>query len=125
MDLLDRARRDARRIISGGFFTAITFKGNGINPVEDTVINGTATEHAFLFDDNGRLVVSNNASITITEADLTEADIVTRDDDNRIVLNNFVIEYADAAGIVGKFHIKHILPNKTLGHIVCMLGGLV
>ena len=123
MDLLARARADARRFISGEFSTPITIKGNGVNPVGDVVINGTATEHAFIFDDEDRIVVSNNASVTINEADLTDAGVVTRKNKN-IVLDDFIIEYADHSGAVGRFTIKHVLPNNTLGHIVCMLGGL-
>lgn len=123
-DLLSRAREDARRIISGPFSTPITFKGNGVNPVEDQIINGTATEHAFLFDDQERLVVSNNASITVNELDLNDAGIVTRIN-NEVSLPNTIIEYQDNTGNVGRFAIKHVLPNKTLGHIVCMLAAVV
>lgn len=120
--LLEQARKDARKIInSGGFEEKITIS----NPsgVYITEVNGLHSKHWISQDTDGNLINGKNAHICISEKDLTDAGLVTRNPSNQnVALRNYIVSAKDSSGTEKKYIINETFPSETLGLIVCILG---
>lgn len=118
MSLLDRARQDARRIVSSGagFAFPITFT----NGVKTATVNGTGKKHHIKFDDQGAVVNALNATVTVAETDLTDAGYPIRDVNGEISLRDHTVTWADAKG-TNTYEVSEWFPDEHLGLIVLIL----
>lgn len=120
--LLKQARKDARKIInSGGFEEDIQIS----DPSGILIINvkGLHSKHWLVHDTDGNLVNGKNAHITISEQELNEKGMQTRNQNTgNVDLKNFRISVKDSTLIEKKYIINECFPSETFGLIVCVLG---
>ena len=121
MSVLDLARKDVQRIITG--------VGNANSSILITTPGGTISKtllglavkiHAG-FDDMGKIVSSKTARVTLSEQKLTALGYPVRDSNNEVNLINHRVTWADVSGTVWTYVIKENYPDETLGNIVCQL----
>ena len=121
-NLLKQARQDAQKIInSGGFEEEITISNpSGILIVQ---VKGLHSKHWLVHDTDGNLVNGKNAHITISEKELNEKGIVTRNaNTGNVDLKNFRVSVKDSTEFEKKYIINECFPSETFGLIVCILG---
>lgn len=118
MSILDRIRKDTRRIVSdsSGFAFQITFSFE----THTAIIKGTGRKHHIVYDDQGNVVNVRIATITVSEKDLTDAGYPTRNSSNQINLKGHKVSWDDAFG-THTYNIEEWLPDEYLGLIVCQL----
>ena len=116
-DLLDKARRDAKKYSQGEFSTDITFVE------EDVVVQGLASKHHMSYDPQTGIPVSSlNAHISVNETVLNDAGIDTRNASKQFTLKNRKISWIDASSESCIYLIDNVYPDELLGLLVCTLG---
>jgi len=123
MGILDRARADARRILSNlnGWATALHFE----NPANDQQadINGTFFRRTVLINDQeGTPVNTRMAHITFAEADFTPDYYEIRNAAGVVHMEGHLVSCMDSTGTLSTYIIREWHPDETLGIIRCMLG---
>lgn len=117
--IIDRVRRDAKRIVSkGGFQDEIVLKA--INGFE-ILLTGLATEHHVSFDTDGQAVNALNSHICISEDDLIDSEYPYKNMSGDIFMLNHVVKKTDNGNILKSYLISQVFPNKSTGVIVCLL----
>lgn len=122
MGLIERATRDAQRYTSDkdGFAVDITLTAP--DSVTATFA-GLSTKHHLAIDQmSGEVVSSRTASISFSEKTATDAGYVTRNAANEVGIKGHRAQVKDSTGAVRKYIIDKVIPDETLGLIVCMLG---
>ena len=119
-NLLTKARKDAKKIMKGGFSEKITL----IHPVSGLTIetDGLASKHHINFDSDGLPVNSKNAHVCLDESDLLSKDYNTRDNNNEVNLLNHLVNVKDSTGNLRNYVITENFPDETIGMITCILG---
>lgn len=118
---LDLARRDAARFINnGGFEVTITFKEDS----GEVYVKGLATKHHNSIDTDGLPIIGKNTHITINESDLVVKGITVRNSEGEVAIKDKLVSWADSSGVSKDYIIDQVMPNETLGHIVCILGDV-
>lgn len=121
MGLLDRARADARKILSdlSGWATVLTFT----NPLgETTTINGTFFKRTLPVVTDGADANVRQVHITFAEADMIESYYEIRNTAGVVDLYGHRVSCADSTGIVHTYAIREWHPDETLGIVRCMLA---
>lgn len=120
-DLLNKARRDLKRIVTkGGFQVDIILRT--VDGLKEVALKGIASKHWLSLDSDGMPINSKNAHISILESDLVEAGYQVRNQKNEVNLLNHRVIYADSTGNERTYVIKEWMPDETVGLIVCTLG---
>lgn len=122
MSLMDRARQDARHIVSNGNGFAIP-----IIIAKDSVtynLKGTGKRHTAQYDDEGNLVNSRAATCTVSELDLIQSGLNLRinGEVHKSEANKLRIQFTDAVGQLNTYKIQEVLPDEHLGLIVFVLS---
>jgi len=93
-------------------------------PTAETVtFNGLHVRHNTRYDqESGALVSGRNASVTVSESELTDASYPVRDADDDVSLLNHRVSVADSTTTVREYVIREWFPDEKLGIIVCILG---
>lgn len=123
MGLLDRAKRDIKKITSNkskGWAAEIVFLApNG----ETATINGLHTKHHLGVDPEGNAVNSKNAHISFAEETLTDENenYPVRNVNGDVDLKSHKITVADSTGNLFTYVVDENFPNETTGLIVCTL----
>jgi hypothetical protein len=119
-NLLLKARRDAKRIMMGGFSEDITIT----TPDDLVTVNtkGLASKHYINFDSDGLPINSKNAHICLDELDLLDKGYTVRNSINEVSILNHKVNVGDSTGIVKNYIITETFPDETIGLIVCILG---
>lgn len=122
MSLIDRARRDARHIVSDGNGFAIP-----IIIINDSVsyfLKGTSKRHTAQYDQDGMLVNSRAVTCTISELDLIQAGLNLRinGEVHKSEANKLRLKFTDATGQLNTYKIQEVLPDEHLGLIVFILS---
>ena len=117
MGIFERARTDSKR-----YSQEVSLTFYKIANTEYTV-KGLATRHHLGVDpDTGLTVNSRNVHCTVSESLLTTQGYSTRNSNGDVNLVNSFVKYADATGVVRTYKINEVLPDDSLGLIVCILG---
>jgi hypothetical protein len=122
MGLLQRARADARTILSdlAGWATMMTFV-NLDGEVAD--INGTFFKRTVVvMGSDGTPTNARQIHITFAERDLIEAYYTCRNSDGKVDMLDHKVTCADSTGLLETYKIREWHPDETLGIIRCMLG---
>ncbi|WP_298939276.1 hypothetical protein [uncultured Dysgonomonas sp.] len=119
---MDRARQDARHIVSNGNGFAIP-----IVITKDSLaynLKGTSKRHTAQYDDEGNLVNSRAVTCTVSELDLIQAGINLRvnGEVQKAEANKLRIQFTDATGQLNTYKTKEVLPDEHLGLIVFILS---
>ncbi len=122
MSLIDRARQDARHIVSNGNGFAST-----IIITKDSIaysLKGTSKRHTAQYDQDGLLVNSRAATCTISELDLIHVGLNLRINGElqKSEANKLRVQFADTIGQINTYKIKEVLPDEHLGLIVFVLN---
>jgi len=118
---IDRAIRDARRIVTkGGFNVAITLTlPNVVDPV---VVQGLASRHHIEFDENGYPINASNSHLLLSENDLTSLGLTVRNSKGNVALEGWLANWVDGTGTARTYKIVQTKPSETLGLIICIVG---
>ena len=116
MGLLDQARKDAQTFSSdlGGFGTSIT-----LTAPDDTVlsVNGMYSRHHMGIDEDGQMVNTQNAHVSIHEQLLIDGGYPYKDGGGRTQLTSHKV------GVDGlTYRVREFMPNHTTGLIVLILS---
>ncbi|MGB0881420.1 MAG: hypothetical protein ACPGSO_00595 [Vicingaceae bacterium] len=122
MSLVDRAREDARQIITNGNdwgveLTLITPDGS-----TSLTLNGLHTKHSIDVDSEGNIIKGRNAHVNIVESVLDENLYPYKSVDGEIILYNHRVVVSDATKDNVEYVINEFIPDEFLGVIVCILG---
>lgn len=118
MGIFERARNDSKRYSQEVSLTFYRIVGT------EYVAKGIATRHHLGVDpDTGLTVNSRNVHCTISETLLTAQNYNTRNSKGDVNLVNSFVKYADATGVVRTYKIIEVLPDDSLGLIVCILSS--
>lgn len=119
--ILQAARSDARKIITGGGFEDdITLT----TPSGDLAITvtGLASKHHLSIDTDGNVASAKNAHVSISETDLLELEYPVRNANEEIALKGHLVAVKDSSGVLKQYEVKDHFPSETLGLIVLILG---
>lgn len=117
MCIFEKARIDSKRYSQEVSLTFYKVVGT------EYTAKGIATRHHLGVDpDTGLTVNSRNVHCTISETLLTAQGYVTRNSKGEVDLVNSFVKYADATGVVRTYKVNEVLPDDSLGLIVCILG---
>lgn len=118
MGIFERARTDSKRYsqeVSLTFFRTAN--------VDEKTVKGLATRHHLGVDpDSGLTINSRNVHCTVSESLLTAQSYSTRNSKGDVNLVNTFVKYADVTGVVRTYKINEVIPDDSLGLIVCILG---
>jgi len=118
---IERAIRDARQIVArGGFSVSITLLPLGA--LDPTITKGVASRHNIEFDENGYPINATNSHITLSENELTNLGLTTRNAKGNVNLDGWLATWTDGTGTARTFKIVQTKPSETLGLIICTLG---
>lgn len=120
MNILERARRDARRITSNadsGFAVSAIFTAPNNTTATVNVIH---SKHHMGVDTDGNIVNSQNAHVNVSEILLTAQGYPVRVN-NKVKLNNHRVAIADSTGVTINYIVKQWMPDETLGTILLIL----
>lgn len=120
MSLLDRAKADIETITSntndfGKTMTLISPHGDELE------VTGLHTKHHLAIDDEGELVNSKNAHISVSEKFLTDGGYPVRIN-GEVSLKNHRVRVTDSTGEEKTYSINQWFPDETVGLITCILG---
>ena len=116
--LLDRAKKDAIRIITnGGFETEITLT-KGLVSVET---KGLAPSTHLTFDSDGLAVNTSKRRVCVSETDLVVKGLTVRNAKNDVYLVGVLLSFADNSGVVKTYVVGENWTDNTLGVIVLIL----
>lgn len=123
MNMLDRAIRDVRRIVSdrNGFTVPITFSTPNLD--FELIVNGTAKKHHTAYDELGNTVNSRQASVTVAEIDLTSKGYPVRNQNGEVFLRDHLVTWTDAQGNAYTYKIQEWFPDEHLGLLVIILSN--
>jgi hypothetical protein len=118
--LLIKARRDANKIMKGGFSDSITL----IHPNTGLTIetDGLTSKHHINFDSDGLPINSKNVHVSLDEADLVSQNYNPRNSNNEVALINHLVHVKDSTGNLRNYVVIENFPDETLGLITCILG---
>lgn len=120
-NLLNRARKDAKKYITkGGFQDDIKLSNPDNSFVLD--ITGWVTKHWINFDTDGNPANSKNAHVCLDEETLLNLGYPVRNSNEEIDLFKHKVSTKDSSGVVKNYVINEWYPDETLGLIVCILG---
>jgi hypothetical protein len=122
MGLLDRARKDARKILGdlAGWATMLTFTSPG---GEVTTINGTFFKrNVAVLSGDGTPSNARQIHITFAEAEMIAAYYDIRNTAGVVDLQDHLVSCADSTGVAHSYVIREWHPDETLGIVRCMLG---
>lgn len=125
MNLVDRARRDAKRIVNNdvnGFGTAITLSTIVDEEEVSEGFIGTAKRHNIVFDETGAMVNATNATVTLCIKDLEDSAYPYKASSGKIFLKNHTVKFSDSTG-EQTYIVQEQLPDEYLGLIVLILGN--
>lgn len=121
-DILQRAYRDANRIVMQGGFQDDILLTNPANTLTVTT-TGFRTKHWINYDNDGNLTVdTKNAHVCVSEADLTLKGVQVRNNKKEVRLKDYIVQAKDNTGELKKYKVLRNLPDETLGLIVLILG---
>lgn len=116
--LLDRAKKDAIRIITnGGFETEITLT-KGLVSVET---KGLAPSTHLTFDSDGLAVNTSKRRVCVSETDLVVKGLTVRNAKNDVYLVGVLLSFADNSGVTKTYVVGENWTDNTLGVIVLIL----
>ena len=122
MSLVDRAREDAKRIITNsnewGVEIILTTPDNSTS----LTLNGLHTKHSISFDTDGNEVKGRNSHVNLVESVLIDNSYPYKNNDDEVMLRNHKVRVADSKGLEIEYIIREFLPDEFLGVIVCILG---
>ena len=117
-NLLDRAKKDAIRIITnGGFETEITLT-KGLVSVET---KGLAPSTHLTFDSDGLAVNTSKRRVCVSETDLVDKGLTVRNAKNDVYLVGVLLSFADNSGVTKTYVVGENWADNTLGVIVLIL----
>ena len=120
-NLLNRAKRDAKKYITkGGFEEDIILSNSDGSVVVE--LTGWVTKHWINFDTDGNPTNSKNAHICLDEETLFNLGYPVRNLNKEIHLFNHKVSTKDSSGELKNYVINEWFPDETLGLIVCILG---
>lgn len=124
MGLIGNIQQDAQRITTdlSGFAVPILFSITNGETVVSKQCKGTAFKHHLSISEQGTVVNSRNARVTISELELIAQGFPVRDSNNRVALKNCMVTWTDISGIQATYTIREQYPNEVTGLIVCQLG---
>lgn len=118
MGIFEKARNDSKRYSQEVSLTFYRIVGT------EVVVKGIATRHHLGVDpDTGLTVNSRNVHCTISESLLNAKNYTTRNSKGEVNLVNTFVKYADSTGVVRTYKINEVLPDDSLGLLVCILGS--
>lgn len=124
--ILDRIKKDARRIISDKNGFAVEIKISTPDGDVEKTIAGLATKHHLGVDTDGNMVNARNAHCSFSEKDLIAAGYPARHETTgEIDLKDHIVSWADITDTVKDYVIKQVHPDETLGIILCILAEYV
>lgn len=122
MDLLSRARSDAKRITTNGneWGQPVRFKAPGGTEV---TINARANKIHVKLDGDGIPFNSKNASVTFSEQSLSQAgyDSIRSVQSKEVDMKNHRVSWTDSTGESFTYRISETFPDETIGLIVAIL----
>ena len=117
---IDRAIRDAKRIITaGGFNSPVTVtpvSGNSI------IVQGVTSRHHIEFDQDGYPINGINAHVIFSETDLVDKGLTVRNSRGEVALDAWLAAWIDGTGTSRTYKIVQTKPSETLGLIICTVG---
>jgi hypothetical protein len=124
MGLYDDCIRDAARYTSdaiSGFGVPVTFTdSNGVS----VTVNALHAKHHTAVDDNGALVSSKTANVSVSESVLKEASpsFLIRDPSTKnVVMKGYKVVVKDSSGQTCYYKIMQQFPDETIGLLVFTL----
>lgn len=118
MGIFERAKAESKRYSQEVSLTFFRTSG-----VDEKTVKGLATRHHLGVDqDTGLTVNSRNVHCTVHEQLLTAQGYLTRNAKGDVNLINSFVKYADVTGVTRTYKINEVIPDDSLGLIVCILG---
>jgi len=112
-DILNMAIADVKRILNGGFSTVLTITPPLIEPFG---LNGVITKHSETFDTDALPVLGDNIHCTVSETEINDLGIVTRDAKGKVNMQDWLIAFPDV--VQSKtYTVAEVWPDATLGII--------
>lgn len=118
MSILDRAKADIKKITgnSNEFARVMTF----VAPDESTITTkGLHSKHHVGIDNEGNLVNSKTAYVSVSEENLTGYPV--RNAAGEVYLKFHKVTVKDSTGTEKTYQISEWFPDETIGLIVCIL----
>lgn len=123
--LLQQARKDLQKILSGGSGWEETISITDPTIGKTISVTGLHPKHWISYDTDGNPVNSKSATVNVMENDLVSGGIQTRNErTGNIDLYRLHISVADATGIVKNYKVNETFPSETFGCIIIVLGDL-
>lgn len=119
--ILERANRDANRIVMQGGFQDDILISTPDNLIEVST-TGFRTKHWINYDNEGNSTDTKNAHVCVSENDLVAKGIQVRNAIQEVALKNYFVKVKDNTGILKKYVVRRNYPDETLGLIVLILG---
>jgi hypothetical protein len=126
MGLLDMARGDMERFTSddSGFF-ASSATITSVDGETTLDVKGLHTKHHTSYDEEGRVISTKQASISISEKQFITAEFTVRNSKGEVSMKGCVIEVADSTTSAKKYIVRENFADEALGLIVLILGDYV
>lgn len=119
----ERAKKAIERITSGKTSSeTIT-----ISTADDSIsiaITGIHTKINLGVDQEGNIIQSKKAHISISEKILTDNNYPVRNTKGEVAISGHKIHVKDSTGIVQAYVIKTCTPDETVGLLTCILSDL-
>lgn len=119
--ILERAYRDANRIVMQGGFQDDILISDPENLITVST-TGFRTKHWISYDNEGNNTDDKNAHVCVSESDLVLKGITVRNGIQEVALKGYFVSVKDNTGIVKKYVVRRNYPDETLGLIVLILG---
>ena len=116
MNVRDLARRDWRSLLQSSFDLDITITAPNS---ETATIKGLGTRITQEYDTDGQSIIGELTSVTINEAELSEANPAypIRDTKGLVALNDHIVKFLDSQDVERSYKVKIVYPNNTVGII--------
>ena len=121
MGLIDIINSDIQRYTSDedGFAVPIAITNRDDSVTLNTF--GLHTKHRIGVDNEGQVVNTMNAQVTIHEKNFVDASFVYRNSKGEVSLNGYKVVCEDSTGLDKNYIIAEAFPDETIGLIVCIL----
>lgn len=123
MGLIDRARNAVKRYTSDVTGAAVSITIKNPNNSVSLDLTGIHTRINLGVDQDGNITNSRKAYVSIMESFLVSNGYPVRNSERVIILKGHQIIVSDTFGI-SNYVIKTVIPDDTLGNLVCMLSDL-
>jgi hypothetical protein len=122
MGAMGLAQRDTKRILTDGAGFAIPVLFTTPGGTITKTINAIPIKHSTAIDGYGATAIGKTARVNVSEEALNDADYPVRNDDTTIALKDHRVTWTDSSNIAYTYVIDRIMPSRTFGNIVCILG---